>query len=202
MIDVTNLTFGNTPTSFWGQLNYNEQITVYTSEYIDLQGKFVTIGENIEDKYFALSFELHNFTLGDDKKQTPYFGKIILVNIQRFLDNQFNDANEAPTINIANGQLNEKIIVPSFKVKDPKQPYDPNVVNITEKAITIPKASKIEIMLPMPTIGIGGMIDFVGNAERDKEAPQDKNRLIEALVASTKPKHFPINPYYCILPTQ
>ncbi len=202
MIDVTNLTFGNTPTSFWGQFGYNEQITIYTSEYIELENKFISIGEDIETKYFAISLQLNNFNFGKDGRQDTYLGKIILVNLQRFLDNQFNDGNEAPIINIANGKLNEKITVPTFAEQNKREPYDPSITIVEEKEITIPKATTVEVFFPSPTVLIGGGIDLISNTRRDTDASPRYDRKIVIKKAGTEPKHYPINPYYCILPTQ
>lgn len=182
-------------------LTANEQITLYTSEYIDLTGQFVTIGTNVDQKYYALSYELQGFEIGEDKKKKRFYGKIVLVNIQKFLDNQFNDENEAPIINIANGKLNETITIPAFKARVKGQTADPNVKHITEKQVINKKMRRVEILFPKPTIMLGG-IDFVANLDRDGDALADQNRLIAPSEASTEPKTLPKNPYYCIVPIQ
>lgn len=202
MIDVTNLTFGNTPTSYWGQLDHNDVITLYTNEFIDLNGKFVSIGEDTETKYMAMSYELQGFSLDKKVSKEIFYGKIMLVNVQRFLDNQFNDGNEAPIINIATGKLNEEIIIPSFKQQNKRQPADPSVKHIEAKTITTKKAHTIEILLPSPAVIIGGGFDFISNEERKGNASPAKDKRITVQKGSTKPKTFPINPFYAVLPTQ
>ena len=202
MIDITNLQFGNTPTSYWGMLNFNEQITIYTSDYLDLSGKFITIGDNITDFYYAQSFELNNFKLKDKRRTKGYFGKIVLVNIQKFLDNQFNDATVAPIINIVAGKLNETIKIPVIVKTKTGETSDPNIVKFEVGEHTIKKATSIEVFLPEPAIMIGGGIDFVSNSDRKGNAGADSNRLIQIIKGSTEPKHYPTNPYYCIVPTQ
>ncbi len=201
LIDVSNLSFGNNPSSYWGMLTSNEIITVYTSEFLDLTGKFISIGENIEDKYYATSYELSGFSLGENKKKKSYLGKIVLVNVQKYLDNEFNESNQGPIINIINGKLNETITVPSFDKPSDRQPSDPNTKYISEKTVVIPKMSRVEILFPEPAIMIGG-IDFVANTDRTGNALADSNRLITPALASTNPKTLPIQPYYCIIPTQ
>ena len=183
-------------------LKYNEQITIFTSKYIPLEGKMVSIGENIKDKYFAMSFELTGLEIGEDKKKKTFFGKIILVNIQRVLDQQFNDSNEAPIINIENGRMGETIEVPRFKRKNKREPHDPDVKNIETGYITNKAPVYIEIHFPKPAILVGG-IDFVSNYDRDGKALASTNRLIEPEKVSTLDvKTVPIQPYTCILPTQ
>lgn len=202
MIDVSNLQFGNSPTSFWGMLTYNEQMTIYTKEYIDLSGKFLTIGTDTDNFYYAMSFELDNFQLDEKTKTKGFYGKILLVNIQKFLDNQFNDANEAPIINITAGKLNEEIKIPIIKQHRKKEISDPNVKNFEEGKKKIPMAHAVELFFPKPAILIGGGIDFVSNSDRSGLAPANLNRLIKVKEGTTTPSNYPTNPYYCILPTQ
>lgn len=102
---MTNLSYGNNINSIYGMLGENEQIIIYTREYKDLTGKFITFGEDKSKIYLAISFELNNFTLKNDKKTNLYLGKIILVDIVKFMDSQLNSGEEGPCINIKFGKL-------------------------------------------------------------------------------------------------
>lgn len=182
-------------------LNYNEQITVYTSDYIELNGKFITIGDDIENFYYATSFQLHDFKLKNKIGKKPFAGKLILVNIQRYLDNQFNDATEAPIINIVAGKVNEEIDIPVIE-KNKNGIADPSIVKFTSEKKKIPAVVAAEIFFPSPTILIGGGIDFIGNSDRKGNALSDLNRLIPIEKAGTETLHYLKNPFYSIVPTQ
>lgn len=144
---------------------------------------------------------MNNFTLTDDKKTNSFYGKIVLIDIQRYLDNNYNDGNQAPIINIVKGKINETIKIPKIK-KNTTGIYDPAVVEYEAVDYIIPKARNVEILFPEPAILIGGGVDFVGNSDRKGNASATNNVLIPIVKGSTKPKKFPENPYYCILPTQ
>jgi hypothetical protein len=158
MVDITNLQFASSPNSFYSLMNMQETITIYTNEYIDLNGKFLTIGEDINNFYLAISLELQGFKLKTKTaKKQIFYGKIVLVNIQKYLDNLVNNANEAPIINIVAGKVNETIKVPKIKTKEARQLQDLSIDNFEEVDYIIPQVKYVELMLPNPAVGIGGM---------------------------------------------
>jgi hypothetical protein len=81
--------------------------------------------------------------------------------------------------------------------RDMADPSHQEIINYRKE---IPAAVFVEIMYPKPAIMIGGH-DFISNFDV-KTGSADKNFKMGVLNASTTPETFPINPHYCILPTQ
>ena len=197
-IDVLNLEFGSNTNSYYGLLNKNETIEIYSSEYIDLTGKFITIGDDLKTFYLAVSHSLSNFSLKQDKETKNFLTKIVLVNLVKYLSNEFDDSDQAPTINVEIGKINETIKVPKLKHQDNFGMYDPALAEFELVEIHNEVPDTIEIMLPDPAVYKG--VDIIKN-ESDNQSPLNDKR-VEPISASTKPENFPINPHYSILPAQ
>lgn len=129
-------------------------------------------------------------------------GKIVLINVQKFLDEQYNEANQAPVLNMVAGKLNETIKVPVITKTKSGDISDPEVVKYEIGTKTIKKASRVEILFPEPALMVGGGIDFIGNKDRKGNALATDNRLIHIKKGSTEVNHFPRQPYMCIVPAQ
>lgn len=53
--------------------------------------------------------------------------KIILVDLVKYISEQVDDDNIAPTINIENGRLGETITIPTIKAQNEKETHDANI---------------------------------------------------------------------------
>lgn len=193
--------FGTNANSIFGALVANESFVIYTSEYINMSNKFVSIGTDLENFYIATSYQLEKPETAEGQPDKSFYGKIVLVNIQKMLDTQFNDSTESPTININIGKLGETVTIPQISQADGTSNIisDPNFKTISKKKITIAMPKTVEVLLPSPAMFIGGGFDFIANVENGSPAG---DRYIETTKATTKTLVLPENPYYCIAPVQ
>lgn len=198
-VDTESLEFGSSPNSFYSLLTANGNIELYTTEAIDLTGKFVSIGKDIDKKYLATSIRLSGFDMKEKKNGKVFATKIILVDVVKYLSDQMDDDTPAPTINFANGKMGESVTVPLYKPSDESGDIGETLVEeFVPTEITNEVPNVIEILIPVAAAVIGH--DQV-NSKNGGANPLGDYRK-EAKKASTKPKHFPTNPLYSILPAQ
>lgn len=105
-INIETLTYGAHPSSYFSLMGKNTTIEVYTTNNIDLTGKFVSLvgyeGEIDKQIFLATSHTLQDFTTQEkDSKPKLLRTKIVLVNIQKWLSDQLDDEEQAPTINFS-----------------------------------------------------------------------------------------------------
>lgn len=182
------MTYGNTASSFYSLLSKNTTIEIYTNEYIELDGAYITIGEDHDKKYLATSYRLDNFKLKDQDKEV-FLGKIILIDLVKKMSEELDDTTIAPTINIANGKLGEEIAVPRLRqeVKD-KDIADIDIQDYDIVRYTNPRAKSIEFYFDKPAVIAAP--DVIANSEG---SPEYDKRIVP-INASMKPKTFPVNP--------
>lgn len=177
---LNSLSNGNSANTFQGMYKFNETLTIMTKELINVTEGLVTIGNDTEKLYFASSYPIVNEIEG-----TTYNGIVVLMEFNAFLNQNFEDSTQGYYSNIRQGKYGETIKVP-MAIKDK---FD-NITDYKAEEITIPKPTYIEWMLNEPS-GLLGLdaIDTNGNKWVDP-------------TASLKPKTFPINETYSIVPTQ
>lgn len=196
-VDLESLQFGTSPKSFYSMLTENSTIELYTSKFIELTGKFVSIGNDIETKYLAISVGLSGYNRKEKKEGKAFAAKIVLVNLVKYLSDQLDDDATAPTINIANGKMGETIQIPQLKKRD--KDGDLGELEVEDFEIIDYKnevPNVIEVLIPTTAAILGH--DQVNN----KDGTPLTDYRVKPTKASTNPKHFPINPLYAIMPTQ
>lgn len=194
-VDSANLEFGSNSNSFYSLFHENTIIEVYTNKFIDLSGKFVTIGGDIDKKFLAVSYRLDNFKL-KDKETEVFLGKIVLVDLVKKLSDEEDETSIAPTINIANGKFGETINIPTLKKSVVDEIAETDLTDYEVTTIVVPRVRTIEILLDNPSIIAAP--DIVINSDGTVLT----DRKVIPKVANTNPKSFPINPFYTIAPVQ
>lgn len=159
-IMLNSLSQGNSANTFQGMWKLNETITILVKDHIEFNSNLITLGKDTSKMYFAASYPIRETIEGKE-----YLSKVVLQDIQAFLNNNFEDSTQGYYQNIRIGKYGQT-------VKVPKELFDKfdKLIDYEAEDLVVETPKYLEIMLPEPNHLLG--IDAIDTDETKWKEPK------------------------------